>query len=103
MRMYCGLVINETSAEIEQCVTSDYPVSKEMMPLESRVTVLIKTIPPTPETVYRYYFCEFECESFARSREVMDSFEMENKTINGDVKIKLHSRYKNLKEIKQSC
>jgi len=98
MKMYCAVLINKITGEIDHCLTSDKPVTKAMIPSPTDNPTAIKTIPATPKTTHRICFCEFECESFVRGREVLESCEMENKNPKASLVIKPGSRFSSLIE-----
>lgn len=98
MKMYCAMLINEITGEIEQCITSDAPITSVMIPMPQVPSPELKTIPPTPPTTYRKCFCEFESDTFARGNEAISSIEMTSKSKSAKARIKTGKKIKNLKE-----
>jgi len=64
MKIYSVMVVNELTGNIDHCITSDYPISDKMVPVET-VTGSLKTI-PSSKTTYKNIYCEFYSDSFCR-------------------------------------
>jgi len=102
MKMYCGMLVNELTGEIEHCATSDRPVTKAMLPEPIANLSPVKTVPPTPTPTYRTCFCEFDCAEFTRGKEVLENITVETKNSKSKLIVKSGSRLTNLKETNES-
>ncbi len=102
MKMYCALLINEITGDIDHCVTSDFPVTEKMIPVPSHEESKVKTIPKTPKLTFRKCFCEFDSESFCRGKEVLKSLKMSGNVSTGNILIVKGKKLYNLKETNET-
>lgn len=110
MKIYCVVLINEITGDIEHCITSDAAIEDKLIP-EPRIDLpTVPTIPPTPEITFRKCFCEFDSDKgFVRGREALSSLVMAGRSIAektkplAKVKLKKASaKIKNLKETSEA-
>ncbi len=98
MKIYAVFIINKVSGDIESCITSDAPISSEMIPEHLPYQTPIKTIPKTPKITYRHCYCEFDSNEFCRGREALENCEMSGKDIKATVTLKQNSTISNIVE-----
>lgn len=80
MKIYCAVLINEFTGDLDHSVTSDAPIKDSMIPEPEGVYTGVPTIPPTLDKTWRKLFIEFDSDTFARGRDVLNDFEMQGVT-----------------------
>lgn len=97
MKIYCVLLINENTKEIDHCISSDAPINSKMIqqPNDGGKNK-IPTIPKVTTFKYRHCYCEFESERFTRSNDILKNINLSKKT--NKLSLKSKSNLNNLIE-----